>query len=42
MLTALANRGIARPRRMLGIAGILLVLGVVFGAPVASKLGRCP
>jgi RND superfamily putative drug exporter len=24
---------------MLGIAGILLVLGVVFGAPVASKLG---
>ncbi|MGN6472032.1 MAG: MMPL family transporter, partial [Mycobacteriales bacterium] len=39
MLTALANRGIARPRRVLGIAGILLVIGVVFGAPVASKLG---
>jgi len=39
MLTALANRGIARPKRVLGIAGILLVIGVVFGAPVASKLG---
>ncbi len=39
MLTALANRGIAAPRRVLGIAGILLVIGVVFGAPVASKLG---
>ncbi|HWC36593.1 MAG TPA: MMPL family transporter [Mycobacteriales bacterium] len=39
MLTALANRGIARPKRVLGIAGVLLVIGVVFGAPVASKLG---
>lgn len=39
MLTALANRGIAAPKRVLGIAGILLVVGVVFGAPVASKLG---
>ncbi|HVV76284.1 MAG TPA: MMPL family transporter [Mycobacteriales bacterium] len=39
MLTALANRGIAAPKRVLGVAGILLVIGVVFGAPVASKLG---
>ncbi|HEX3706310.1 MAG TPA: MMPL family transporter [Mycobacteriales bacterium] len=39
MLTAVANRGIATPKRVLGIAGILLVLAVVFGAPVASKLG---
>ncbi len=39
MLTALANRGIARPKRVLGIAAVLLVIGVVFGAPVASKLG---
>jgi RND superfamily putative drug exporter len=39
MLTALANRGIGRPKRVLGIAGILLVVGAAFGAPVASKLG---
>jgi RND superfamily putative drug exporter len=39
MLTALANRGIAAPKRVLGIAGVLLVIGIVFGAPVASKLG---
>jgi RND superfamily putative drug exporter len=39
MLTALANRGIAAPKRVLGIAGLLLVVAVVFGAPVASKLG---
>jgi RND superfamily putative drug exporter len=39
MLTALANRGIARPKRVLGFAGILLLIGIVFGAPVASKLG---
>ena len=39
MLTALANRGITAPKRVLGIAGILLVFGIVFGAPVASHLG---
>src|SRR5882757_2750409 len=39
MLTALANRGIAAPRRVLGIAGIVLVIAAVFGAPVASHLG---
>ncbi|HVW80693.1 MAG TPA: MMPL family transporter [Mycobacteriales bacterium] len=39
MLTALANRGIASPKRVLGIAGVVLVIAVVFGAPVASHLG---
>jgi RND superfamily putative drug exporter len=39
MLTALADRGIRSPRRVLAVAGALLVFGVVFGAPVASKLG---
>jgi RND superfamily putative drug exporter len=39
MLTALANRGIRAPKRVLGIAGIVLVVAVVFGAPVASRLG---
>ncbi|HWA65853.1 MAG TPA: MMPL family transporter [Mycobacteriales bacterium] len=39
MLTALANRGIAAPKRVLGIAGVILIVAVVFGAPVASRLG---
>jgi RND superfamily putative drug exporter len=39
MLTALANRGIASPKRVLGIAGVILVMAVIFGAPVASHLG---
>jgi RND superfamily putative drug exporter len=39
MLTALANRGITAPKRVLGAAGVILVIAVVFGAPVASHLG---
>ncbi|HEX3898302.1 MAG TPA: MMPL family transporter, partial [Mycobacteriales bacterium] len=39
MLTALANRGISAPKRVLGAAGVILVIAVIFGAPVASHLG---
>jgi RND superfamily putative drug exporter len=38
MLTRLANLGIRAPRRVLAAAGFLLVLAVVFGAPVAAHL----
>lgn len=38
MLTRLANIGIRAPRRVLVAAGFLLVLAVIFGAPVAAHL----
>jgi putative drug exporter of the RND superfamily len=38
MLVRLANLGIRAPRRVLVAAGVLLVLAVIFGAPVASHL----
>ncbi|MDT4979385.1 MAG: putative drug exporter of the superfamily [Pseudonocardiales bacterium] len=38
MLTRLADLGIRAPRRVLVSAGFLLVLAVVFGAPVAAHL----
>ncbi len=38
MLVRLANLGIRAPRRVLVAAGFLLVLAVVFGAPVAAHL----
>ncbi|GAB2471364.1 MMPL family transporter [Jatrophihabitans fulvus] len=38
MLTRLADLGIRAPRRVLVVAGFLLVLATVFGAPVASRL----
>ncbi|MEP7021269.1 MAG: MMPL family transporter [Pseudonocardiales bacterium] len=38
MLTRLANLGIRAPRRVLIAAGFLLVLAVIFGAPVAAHL----
>ncbi|PZS15179.1 MAG: hypothetical protein DLM57_13210, partial [Pseudonocardiales bacterium] len=38
MLTRLANLAIRAPRRVLFAAGFLLVLAVIFGAPVASHL----
>ena len=38
MLTRLAEFGIRAPKHVLGVAGILLVLFAVFGAPVASHL----
>jgi len=38
MLTRLANLGIRAPRRVLVAAGFLLILAVIFGAPVASHL----
>jgi RND superfamily putative drug exporter len=39
MLTALAEGGIAAPRRVIAAAGVLIVVGLIFGLPVASKLG---
>ena len=38
MLTRLANLAIKAPKRILLITGLLLVVGVFFGAPVASHL----
>jgi RND superfamily putative drug exporter len=38
MLTRLANLAIRAPKRVLVIAGLLLVGGAIFGAPVASHL----
>ncbi|MCW2494768.1 MMPL family transporter [Jatrophihabitans sp.] len=38
MLTRLANLGIRHPKRLLGLAGLLLVLAAVYGAPAASHL----
>jgi RND superfamily putative drug exporter len=38
VLTRLANLGIRAPRRVLLAAGFLLVLAVIFGAPVAAHL----
>jgi putative drug exporter of the RND superfamily len=38
MLVRLANLGIRAPRRVLVAAGFLLVLAVIFGAPVAAHL----
>ncbi len=38
MLTRLADLGIRAPKWVLGIAGLIIMLAAVFGAPVASKL----
>ena len=38
MLTRIAEVALKYPKRVLGLAGILLVLGAIFGAPVASHL----
>ncbi|GAC1523758.1 MAG: MMPL family transporter [Marmoricola sp.] len=38
MLTRVAHLAITAPKRILAVAGILLVIGVVLGAPVASHL----
>jgi RND superfamily putative drug exporter len=38
MLTRLANLGLRAPKRVLGLAGFVLVLAAIFGAPVASHL----
>ena len=38
MLTRLANLGIRAPRRVLGVAGFLLVVAAIYGAPAASHL----
>lgn len=38
MLTRLSNLAIRAPRRLLAAAGFLLVLAVIFGAPVAAHL----
>jgi RND superfamily putative drug exporter len=38
MLTRLAELGLRAPKRVLAAAGLLLVLGAIFGGPVASHL----
>src|SRR5690242_11745681 len=38
MLTRIAEIALRYPMRVLGVAGILLVLGAIFGAPVAAHL----
>ena len=38
MLTRLANLGIRAPRRVLGLAGLLLVLAAIYGVGAASHL----
>ena len=39
MLHRLAELGLRAPGRTLGVAGVLIVLAAVLGAPVASHLG---
>jgi putative drug exporter of the RND superfamily len=38
LLARLANLGIRFPRRILGLAGFVLVAAAIFGAPVAAHL----